>query len=219
MQNKKTYKWGTIGLGHIAGKFADALAIAGNAVLEAVASRELRRAEQFGKEHGARKTYGSYEALAKDPDIDAVYIATPHAFHADLAMLCLRRGKAVLCEKPMALNYWQVKTMTDSAKANNAFMMEVMWTRFLPATEKMLELVQQGAIGDIHTITADFCFNAPFDPQGRLYNPALGGGALLDVGIYPLFLALLLLGRPKKIRARAKLSVTGVDESCQAVLQ
>jgi predicted dehydrogenase len=214
----KNYRWGIIGPGKIAAKFAAALPLAGRATLEAVASRDEARAREFAGKSGAARSYTSYEALAADPLIDAVYIATPHGFHAEHALLCLRHGKAVLCEKPMALSARQVQTMVETARENQAFLMEAMWSRFLPVIERTLELIRDGQLGTVKYVRADFGFAAPFNPDGRLYDLRLGGGSLLDIGIYPLFLCLLLLGEPDAIHAAAHLAPTGADETCQAIL-
>lgn len=215
----KNYRWGIIGPGKIAAKFAAALPLAGRASLEAVASREEGRAREFAGKFGAPRTYSRYEELAADPLIDAVYIATPHGFHAQYAILCLQHGKAVLCEKPMALSARQVQQMVDASRENKAFLMEAMWTRFLPLIEKILEIIREGQLGTVKYVRGDFGFAAPFNPEGRLYNLRLGGGSLLDIGIYPLFLCQLLLGKPEAILASAHLAPTGSDETCQAILQ
>jgi predicted dehydrogenase len=212
-------RWGIIGPGKIAQKFANAIPLAGNAILHAVASRDAERSRNFATEHGAAKWYDSYEQLATDPDIDAVYIATPHAFHLEHTLLCLENQKPVLCEKPMALNHHQVQQMVAAAKSNNIFLMEAMWTRFLPSIQKALELVNNGSIGTVKHVRGDFGFYSPFNADSRLYNMALGGGSLLDVGIYPLSLCLTVLGKPDKITATGKLAETGADESCVAILQ
>jgi len=225
----KRTTWGIIGPGKIANKFATALTLVDGAILGAIASRDAAKARAFAASHAeaARSTptspavrvFDNYNDLAADPSIDAVYIATPHGFHAEHAILCLKQGKAVLCEKPMALSARQVTEMIDTAKTHNAFLMEAMWTRFLPITEKIDELIAQQQIGDLKYVRADFGFLAPFDPQGRLYNMRLGGGSLLDIGIYPLFLALHLLGEPQKITATGHLAPTGADDSCHAILE
>lgn len=163
--------------------------------------------------------YDSYEALAKDPNIDAVYIATPHAFHCDQAILCLNQGKPVLCEKPMALSHHQVQKMVQAARHNNTFLMEAMWTRFLPHMEKILELIRDGQLGDIMYVRADFGFAGPYHTDNRLFNLNLGGGSLLDIGIYPLFLCLLILGEPQQILATGQLAPTGADMSAHVLLQ
>jgi predicted dehydrogenase len=187
--------------------------------LRAVASRDAARAAAFAAEYGAASAYGSYEELVADDAVDAVYIATPHGFHAEHAILCLRHGKAVLCEKPMALSAREVTAIIAASRDSGAFLMEAMWTRFIPLMRSVMELIGSGAIGAIQYIRADFGFPAPFNPEGRLYNMRLGGGSLLDIGIYPLFLCTHLLGRPARIVAAGDLSPTGSDASCHAVLQ
>ncbi len=214
----KQYNWGIIGPGKIAGKFAAALLLAGNACLKAVASTNITRARDFAATHGADRIYDSYEQLAADPAIDAVYIATPHGFHAEHTLLCLQNGKAVLCEKPMALNAAQVGEMIAASRRHNAFLMEAMWTRFLPLIQQTTDIIAAGKIGQVKYVRADFGFLAPFEPASRLYDLRLGGGSLLDIGIYPLFLCLYLLGKPDKIRAAGHLAPTGSDETCHALL-
>src|ERR1700744_5718165 len=151
-------RWGIIGPGKIAKKFAAAIPLAGNAVLQAVASSNSERAKEFAESHGAIKWFDNYEQLVNDPDIDAVYIATPHAFHTENALLCLKRGKPVRCEKPMALNRKQVQQMVDASRQNNTFLMEAMWTRFLPHMQKILELLKEKKIGTIGFVRGDFGF-------------------------------------------------------------
>lgn len=214
----KNYRWGIVGPGKIAAKFAVALPLAGRASLDAVASREENRAKEFAGKFGAVRYYTRYEELAADPDIDAVYIATPHGFHAEHAILFLQHGKAVLCEKPMALSGRQVQQMTKAARDNKAFLMEAMWTRFLPVMHKVMELIRNGQLGTVKQVRGDFGFFASFNPDGRLFDLRLGGGSLLDIGIYPLFLCLLLLGEPDSVHAAGHLSPTGSDETCQAIL-
>jgi predicted dehydrogenase len=215
----KQYKWGIIGPGKIANKFAVALNLAGDSSLEAVASRDGARAREFAEKFGAARSYDNYEQLAEDPAIDVIYIATPHGFHAEHTLLCLKNGKAVLCEKPMALYGRQVQSMVDAAMEHQVFLMEAMWTRFVPVMEKILELVRDGQLGTIRYVRADFGFAGPYSPDNRLFNLRLGGGSLLDIGIYPLFLCLQLLGEPDSIQASGHLADTGADESCQAILQ
>jgi predicted dehydrogenase len=214
----KQYTWGIIGPGRIANKFAAALPLAGNVRLHSVASRDLTRAREFAAAHGAMQIYDSYEQLAADPAVDAVYIATPHGFHAEHTLLCLQQGKAVLCEKPMALNSAQVKTMVDASRHHRAFLMEAMWSRFLPVIQATSDLIAAGKIGEVKYVRADFGFHAPFQPASRLYDLRLGGGSLLDIGIYPLFLCLHLLGRPDDIRAAGHLAPSGADDTCHALL-
>jgi predicted dehydrogenase len=215
----KTYNWGILGPGKIAHKFAQDIARIKYARVHAVASRSEERARQFAAEYGASHHYGSYEGLLECPDLDIVYIASPHTGHHEHSLLCLQAGIPVLCEKPFALNARQVREMIAAAREHNVFLMEALWTRFLPTTLKALELIREGAIGQPLSVKADFGFKAPFDPEGRLFNPALGGGALLDIGIYPVFLALLILGKPDSIKALAHLGETGVDEECGIIFQ
>jgi predicted dehydrogenase len=215
---EKVYKWGIIGPGRIAQKFAAALQLVPNAVLHAVASRDKEKARQFAHSYNAAHFYDSYEALANNEKIDAVYIATPHTFHHAHVLLCLQKKKAVLCEKPMSVNFRSTAEMVLAARENNVFLMEAMWSRFLPIIEKTLQLVNDGTVGDLKYISADFGFMAPFDPASRLYDIKLGGGSLLDVGVYPLFLVLLLLGQPDEIKAFSQLASTGADETTSAIL-
>ncbi len=211
-------KWGIIGPGKIAAKFAAALALTEGAELVAVASRSGERAREFAAKFGASRSFDHYWKLAAAPDIDAIYIATPHGFHCEHALLCLKHRKAVLCEKPMALSNRQVQEMVSASQDNKTFLMEAMWTRFLPLTGKLLELIGEGKIGKLKYVRADFGFAPPFNPEGRLYNKELGGGSLLDIGVYPLFLCQLLMGEPSRIMATAQLAPTGTDDSCVATL-
>ncbi len=213
----KTYKWGIIGPGKIAQKFAKGLTEVPGAELYAVASRSIAKAEEFAKGFNATKFYGSYEDLVKDEEVDIIYIATPHVFHYEHSLLCLKHKKAVLCEKPFAMNKEQVIEMILTAKKENIFLMEALWTYFLPHYQYVLEMVKSEKFGKITSLEADFGFEAPFLPEKRLFNKDLGGGSLLDIGIYPVFAALTLLGKPDTISAKAEFSKTGVDESCNIV--
>jgi len=184
-----------------------------------VASRKEETAREFAQKYNASQYYGSYEQLVKDPKVDMVYIATPHAFHREQAILCLNNKKAVLCEKPLAHKYEDVKAMIEASRFNKTFLMEAMWSRFLPPVNNALELIAGGHIGQVKSLTADFGFNSPFVAKGRLYDLSLGGGSLMDVGVYPLFLALSVLGEPIKYEAKATLSSTGADENCRIFLK
>lgn len=208
----KKFTWGILGIGKIAHKFAADLALLPNAQLYACGSRSAERAQIFAQQYGAPHFFGTYEALAACPDLDIVYIATPHASHCEASLLCMEHGKAVLCEKPLALNRKEAQRMADAARSNGVFLMEAIWTRFMPPTLQVLEWIQEGAIGRVRAVKADFGFPAAFDPKGRLFDPALGGGALLDIGIYPSVLALLVLGVPARIEAAASFGPTSVDE-------
>ncbi len=216
---KKTFNWGIIGCGRIAHKFADDIQTIPGASIHAVATRSLDKARDFAKTYNAEHALDSYEALLRVAGLDAVYIATPHVLHAENAIMVLNAKIPVLCEKPLAMNAREVSQMLAAAKANNTFLMEALWTRFMPPINKALELIESGAIGELNSVKADFGFAAEFKPEGRLFNPALGGGSLLDIGIYPVFLALLLFGKPEQIDARAILGPTKVDNICGMLMK
>jgi len=214
----KIYKWGIIGPGRIAQKFAAALSLVPNASLHAVASRDGNRARQFAADYHAPFFYDNYEALACNDEIDAVYIATPHSFHHAHVLLCLQKNKAVLCEKPMSVNYDSTMEMVAVARQKKVFLMEAMWSRFMPIINKTVQLINEGEIGAVKYLRADFGFVAPFDKDSRLYDLKLGGGSLLDIGVYPLFLALLIMGKPDEIKSFSHLAKTGADETTNALL-
>jgi predicted dehydrogenase len=216
--SKKIIRWGIMGPGKIARKFAHDLREVPDAKLYAVASRDQGRADAFANEYNAAKTFDSYEALAKDPDVDAVYIATPHALHKENSLLCMSHEKAVLCEKPLAMNATQVEEMITASKTYKVLLMEAMWTAFLPHFQAATQKVREGMLGEIISIEADFGFRSPFNPASRLFNKQLGGGSLLDIGIYPLFLSLSVLGKPVYIDARATFFENGADSSCDMTL-
>lgn len=206
-------RWGIIGTGNIASQFARGLAATDEAELVAVGSRSQQSADKFGDEFNVKRRYATYEALAADSDVQAVYIATPHPYHHDNTVLCLENGKAVLCEKPFAMNAAEAANMIRVAREKKVFLMEAMWTRFLPAIVKLREMLTEGMIGDVRLLQADFGFRTGFNPKGRLFDPALGGGAQLDVGIYPMSFASMIFGQqPSKIMSFARLGETGVDE-------
>jgi predicted dehydrogenase len=212
-------RWGILGPGKIAAKFAADLALVDGAELVAVASRSQGRADEFGTRFSARYRFGSYGELADCPDVDVVYVASPHSEHHAHTLLCLNAGKAVLCEKAFAFNARQAAEMIAVARERGVFLMEALWTRFLPVTLKALEIVQAGEIGELVHLAADFGFAAPPDPKGRLFNPDLAGGSLLDIGLYPLFISTLFLGKSDEIRATGTLAPTGVDLSCAMALR
>ena len=207
-------RWGLIGLGSISRKFAKGLAFAPDAEIYAVASRSQEKADAFGAEFGATKRYGSYEALANDPNVDVVYIGTPHTYHMPNTIMCLKAGKHVLCEKPFAVNASEAKAMIDCARANKRFLMDAFWTRFFPGMAKVRELLAQKVIGDVMLVTADFGYRTgAIVPESRTYNPDLAGGALLDVGSYCLQFVSMVYGKqPQEIVSQATLGTTGVDE-------
>lgn len=215
--NGKRINWGILAPGNIARKFASDLKLVPGSILKGVGSRHIERSKAFAEEFGAGQAFGSYEELAKSPDIDVVYIASPHTSHFEHTMLCLEHGKHVLCEKPLAMNSHQVELMHKKAKEKNLFLMEAFWTRFIPSYQKFRQLALDGTIGEIKLIQADFGFNLPFEPNHRLWNKELGGGSLLDIGIYPVFLALDIAGVPDEIKAKAFFSQTKIDESCAVI--
>lgn len=206
-------RWGIIGCGHIAEKFAVSLAALEQGKLVAGASRTPGRAAAFGDKYGFQKAYTDYEALVSDPEVDAVYVATTHNFHYENAKLCLENGKHVLCEKPMTVNAAQSKELVELARDKQLFLMEAVWTRFLPAIRKMKELLDKGVIGEVTTVHCDFGIQADCDDSHRLRNPDLAGGALLDLGIYPITFASVVLGcNPKNVTGSAIMTDLGVDE-------
>ena len=204
-------RWGIIGTGHIAGKFAADLTAMPEARLVAVGSRSQAGAESFGARWGAPRCHASYAALAQDPEVEAVYVAVPHPFHAENALLCLEAGKAVLCEKPFALNAAQAAEVIRRARARKLLVMEGMWTRAFPVMARLRQLLADGAVGRVRLVAADFSFRCQSSLEGRLFNRALGGGALLDVGIYPVSLASMILGAPAQIFSGAEIGPSGVD--------
>ncbi len=212
-------RWGILGCGNIANKFAADLKYVQDAELVAVASRDHQKALDFSKKYNARLSFDSYEALAASQEVDVIYIATPHGYHHEHALLCMKHKKAVLCEKAFALNSLQAIEMIETAKRQQVFLMEAFWTKFIPQYEKLISVIREGRIGEVKMIQADFGFNAPTPLKQRLYDPVLGGGALLDIGIYPVFLATSLLGRPTEVFATMKPYPSGVDQQIAIVLK
>lgn len=215
---KPVTRWGILGLGRIAHKFVQDLLTVEGAQLHAVAASDQARAEAFGAQYGATHCYGSYEELLTCPDLDVVYIATRHVYHHANTLMLLNAGIPVLCEKPFGMDAGQVAEMVQTARERGVFLMEALWSRFMPTILKAKEWVDSGAVGPVRMVRADFGFAANKDPEGRLFNKALGGGSLLDIGIYPLFLSYLILGKPAHIRAAASFGATGVDEQCGMAL-
>ncbi len=213
MRNK-VYNWGILAPGRIARRFAGELQQLDNARIYAVGSSDLSRASAFADDFGAEHFYGSYEELVSDPKVEIIYIASPHAFHMDHALLCLNHKKPVLCEKAFSLNLSEVEKMLDCAKENNVFLMEAMFVPHQPSYRKAKQLIDSGELGKVKYIHSWFGFNkSPYDVSQRLFNPELGGGALLDIGLYPVFDALFFLGQPEQISANAEITETGVDQS------
>lgn len=219
MTNSKIYNWAVLGCGHIARKFAADLKLLPNARLYAAASRDGQKAQQFASEFGFEKAYGSYLEMVSNPAVDAVYIATPHSHHREHALLCLNHKKAVLCEKAFALNKSEAEEMVACAKENNTFLMEAFWTTFQPSFIEAMRILKSGELGKIKIVRSDFAFKALFDENRRLYNVQLGGGSLLDIGIYPVFAALTSLGLPDTIKTFADFSSTGAEESISMIFK
>jgi len=209
----KTIKWGIVGTGTISSTFATALNSMKNTEIAAVASRNQSKAEDFANCFSAKKAYSSYEELAKDPDVDVIYIGTPHTEHRENASVCMKYGKAVLCEKPFTLNYQDSQYLVDIAKEQNVFLMEAMWTKFLPATKVVKQWLKNGLIGKVKFFKVNFGFEKEFDIENRWFNPNLAGGALLDVGIYPITYVIHMMDRlPDKVVSSAHLGKSNVDE-------
>lgn len=215
---KAIIRWGILGTGAIAHTFAQGLRALPDAQLMAVGSRTQAAADRFGEAFGVPHRHGSYEALARDPEVDVIYVATPHPWHMENSLLCLDAGKAVLCEKPFTINADQARRVIQQAREKGLLLVEAMWTRFTPAMQAVRERIAQGAIGEVRMVGADFGFRAPLDPQGRLFDLALGGGSLLDIGVYPISLASMLLGKPNRIASLAHLGQTGADEQAAIIL-
>jgi predicted dehydrogenase len=212
-------RWGILGTGSIARQFVEGLGTLPDAEVVAVGSRSEATAESFARERGIPRRYASYEDLAADPDVDVVYVATPHPFHAANAELCLGAGKAVLCEKPFTVNAGEAERVVGLARERGLFLMEGMWTRFFPLMGELRRLLSEGAIGEPRMLTADFGFRDEFDPRSRKFDPDLGGGALLDVGVYCISLASHLFGAPSEVAGVGHLGETGVDEQAAAILR
>ena len=210
---KQEIKWGIMGCGGIAQVFASSLDALDNKLLWAGASLTPGRAQAFAEQHPMERVYTSYEDLVADPEVTAIYIATTHNFHFENIKLCLENGKHVLCEKPFTVSATQTQQLIELAREKNLFMMEAVWTRFLPAIQKLQELLATGIIGEVRTVKADFSITGDFSPEHRLRNRALAGGTLLDLGIYPITLASIVFGeQPTRIQSSAVMGDTGVDD-------
>lgn len=207
----KPIRWGILGAGTIAATFSGDLAMAPGSTIAAVAARDGDRAAAFAAQHGVARSYGSYQELVDDPDVDVVYIATTHAQHHDQALLALRAGKPVLVEKAFALNARQASEVVDEARARSLFCMEGMWMRLHPLIGHAVQIAQSGEIGDVVGVRADLSKIFDYDPRGRLFDLEVGGGALLDLGVYPVTLAWLILGPPDTVHATGSLAPTGTD--------
>ncbi|GAA3444631.1 Gfo/Idh/MocA family protein [Planomonospora venezuelensis] len=213
-----TIKWGILATGGIAATFTEDLKLLPDAEVAAVGSRSAEAAEAFAGRYGIPRAHGSWAELAADPDVDIVYVANTQNAHYDAVRLCLEAGKAVLCEKAFTLNRAQAAELVDLARERGLFLMEAMWMRCNPAIRKIVELVAGGALGPVNTVHADFGISVTVGPGHRLRDPELGGGALLDLGVYPLSFAHMVLGAPEKVQAWARLTPEGVDENTGMLL-
>jgi len=212
-------RWGILAPGWIAGRFADTVHRNTRSRIVAVASRSAERAQQFAAQFGVERSYGSYEQLVTDADVDAVYVASPHNMHHHHALLALSAGKPALVEKAFTQNAAQAVELVESARARGLLLMEAMWTRFLPHVDVVRQLLADGALGEVRVVVADHGQYFDVGPEHRLRNPNLAGGALLDLGVYPVSFASFVLGRPDVVTARGDLTDTGVDAQVAAVLQ
>lgn len=216
---REVIQWGIIGTGSIAHQFARGLSILQDCELTAVCSRTQESADKFGEEFDVPHRHVGEENMASDKDVDVVYVATPNPMHMNGTLACLDGGKAVLCEKPFAINVSEVIKMVERARKRGLFLMEAMWTYFFPAMVKVRKLVSAGAIGDIRLVQSNFCFRSGWNPEGRLLNPELGGGSLLDIGVYNIALAHMVYGQqPTRISSLAHLGETGIDEQSSVIL-
>jgi predicted dehydrogenase len=209
----KRYKWGILTAGKMSAKFVKALKLLDNAELYAVAARDRERAKKFADEFGFKKYCSDYERLASDPDVDIIYIASPHSHHLEHTMLCLKNRKAVLCEKAFSLNSHEVETMINESRKQGVFLMEALWPPFQPIYKKTREVLKSGEAGNLVHLDARFGFQPPYDPADRKYNLALGGGSLLDIGIYPVIDLLYFMGMPDDVSAKASFTETGSEHS------
>jgi predicted dehydrogenase len=208
----KQFNWGIIGPGRIAEQFVQGLKVIENSALYAVASTRLERATAFARKYGGEKAYSSYEALVSDPQVDAIYVATPHRFHFENIMLCLNAGKPVLCEKPLTVNAAETKKLIETSKTKKVFLMEALWTRFLPIYQQVCQWLEAGAIGDVKYLSSTFGGVIPKAEDDRWLNPELAGGTLLDMGIYPISISQWVTGQnPQSFSVQALLGKTGVD--------
>jgi predicted dehydrogenase len=213
------FRWGILAPGTIAHKFAAGVKALPDAELAAVGSRTLERAQAFATQHGIPRAYGSYAELAQDPDVDAIYVASPNHLHAEHTILCLEHGRPVLCEKPFAGSIAQAEGMVACAHSHRLFLMEALWTRFLPIMGVVSTWLEQGRIGELRRLECDFSFRCAWKPESRLLDPKLGGGGLLDVGIYALaFTSWVFGGLPPRFASLAEVGETGVDEQAGILL-
>jgi predicted dehydrogenase len=213
----KKHKWGILTAGKMSAKFVKALKLLENAELHAVGARDISKAKIFAQEYGIKKYYGSYEELASDPEVEIIYIASPHSHHFEHTMLCLKNRKAVLCEKAFSLNAHKAQVMIEEAQRQKVFLMDALWPPFQPIYKKTKELLLKGEIGQLTHIDAKFGFQPPYDPTDRKFNTMLGGGSLLDIGIYPVHDVLYFMGVPDNVTAKATFADSGAENSINII--
>ncbi|MFO7573957.1 MAG: Gfo/Idh/MocA family oxidoreductase [Bacteroidales bacterium] len=213
----RKYKWGILAPGRIAHRFAEGLQLLDNAVLWAVGSRNAERASEFAGMYGFKRSYGSYEELVTDTDLDVVYVASPHSHHHEHTLLCLNHGKHVICEKAFSLNLKEVTEMIETAQRKRLFLMEALWPPFQPSYREAERIINSGEMGEVLSMAGRFGFRSPYDPASRVFDLKLGGGSLLDIGIYPVMDILRYMGMPDEVTAIASFAPTGADDSLLAV--
>ena len=218
-KNKEKINWGILSTGEIAARMSQVLIETEDANLLAVASRSGKKSQDFAQKWDIPRSYGSYEELVQDPDIDVVYIGTPNICHYENILMCLNNGKSVLCEKPFVINYKQSQEVMELAKEKNLFLMEAHKSYFMPGIKKIRELIENDSIGKVNSLSASFCTEAPFDVNNRFFNLNMGGGALLDVGVYTILFAIYVLGYPTEINAKTVICETGVDVFSEITLK
>lgn len=215
----RVFRWGIIGAGNIAGAFVQGLGELPDAECYAIASRDEAKAASFAKKYGCKKYYASYAEMLADPSVDIVYVATPNNLHYTHTMMALEAGKHVLCEKPFAITCEQAMAMMRTSREKNLFLMEAMWSRFLPSVLETKKRLDAGEIGNPLLLQAEFGIHPPYDPTSRLFDPKLGGGSIPDIGIYPIFLALFLFGDPLSVEIISVPAPTGVDMTTTIVMK
>ena len=217
----KKIRLGILGAGRIVARVMKDMHLAQNVEITAIAARDLIRAQEAARQYHIPHAYGSYLELAQSPEVDLVYITTPHPFHMEQSILMMENGKHVICEKPMTISHHQTQRIMDCARKNNVFLMEAMWTRFLPSVRELMRLIREGAIGEVRNVFGQFSWSAlDYDPEDRVFNPALAGGALLDLGVYPLMMCMHILGSdPEKVQSMCRISREGVDMHTSVQMQ
>ena len=213
-------RWGILSTGHISGRFAEALNLLPDAELGAVASRKEDTALKFAEKYGVRRAHGSYQSLADDPEIDVIYIGTPHSLHLENSIMCMRAGKSVLCEKALTINAREAEEMIRVAREENVFLMEAMITRHVPLIKKVRQWINSGKIGEVRMVKASRCARGEFRPEQRQLNPQLGGGSLLDVGVYVIsFASMIFQKAPEEVVGFSHIGAMGSDEQGAALLK